>query len=331
MMVDSTAGVSRVAVVGPGSIGTYLAAQMQAAGFHVTFIGPPSELPPEHSVLINGRPYMVPAATTMPVNCEFDLIVVCVKAAIASAVCNQLAESQVNGKSIAFVHNGFLDKGAYGVWEDSKVRAHIIVFSGYERVGDELRISEGIKGWQTSNDPVGSRVHNLLRTAGVPVSSTSEFDKIRMEKFLMNVVVNAVAALENKKIGEVFESHELRRYLSRIFNEAVTVFEKRDGASPTDITFESFADSLNPMLGHRTSMLQDLEANRCTEIEALNGYLVRLGRQLGVDTPFNDEICRRFERGFVKRDGFQFCLQECHDWTQFCAHRSCDRKAGEKG
>jgi 2-dehydropantoate 2-reductase len=89
--------------------------------------------------------------------------------------------------------------------------------------------------------------------------------------------------------GRVCELPETRRLVSQLVEEGKAV------ADALGITLDSDPDELvdhaaKVAYEHRASMLQDIEARRATEIDALNGGIVRFGREQGVSTPLNEAI-----------------------------------------
>lgn len=97
-------------------------------------------------------------------------------------------------------------------------------------------------------------------------------------KAIFNCVLNPLGALLGVDYGTLADSAETRAVMDAIINECFAV--SRD-----------FYEKLLPPTGdHRPSMLRDIERGRRTEIEALNGMIVRYGRREGIPTPVNEMI-----------------------------------------
>jgi 2-dehydropantoate 2-reductase len=108
---------------------------------------------------------------------------------------------------------------------------------------------------------------------------------------VFNAATNPVGALTGLTHGRVCEDPALRRLVSVLVDEGKAV------AAAQGIVLDSDPEELidhaakpEVAYGHRASMLQDVEARRQTEIDYLNGGLVRFGRDLGVPTPANEMI-----------------------------------------
>ena len=100
---------------------------------------------------------------------------------------------------------------------------------------------------------------------------------------------NPIGALTRLSHGRVCELPETRRLVTGLVEEGKAV------ASALGITLDSDPDELvdhaaKVAYDHRASMLQDVLAQRATEIDSLNGGVVRFGREQGVPTPLNQAI-----------------------------------------
>jgi 2-dehydropantoate 2-reductase len=110
-------------------------------------------------------------------------------------------------------------------------------------------------------------------------------------KLIFNAATNPIGALTGLSHGRVCEDPELRRLVSGLVDEGKAVADAQgidldgdpealiDHAAQPDVAYD-----------HKASMLQDVEARRQTEIDFLNGGVVRFGREHGVPTPLNEAI-----------------------------------------
>jgi 2-dehydropantoate 2-reductase len=142
----------------------------------------------------------------------------------------------------------------------------------------------------TSNDPADPRVlsvRELLDRAGIPYRVPQDILREQWWKFMLNVGVNQVSAVLRAPYG-AFRVPEVFELTRRAALEAVAV-ARREGVSltPQDL------DAIPPILAGlapdgKTSMLQDVEAGRKTEVEIFAGTVCALGRRHAVPTPVND-------------------------------------------
>ena len=131
----------------------------------------------------------------------------------------------------------------------------------------------------------------ILSAAGIPSEPTDRLLAFLWEKMLYNLPLNALGALLRVPYGALAERAESRRIMDDVIGEAFAVARAEgadllwaDAAACRD---HFYGTLLPPTVGHRSSMLQDLENGRRTEIDALNGYVVERGSALGLQTPRN--------------------------------------------
>jgi 2-dehydropantoate 2-reductase len=108
---------------------------------------------------------------------------------------------------------------------------------------------------------------------------------------IFNAATNPVGALTGLTHGQVCEDPALRRLVSGLVDEGKAVAEAQGivlDADPEELI--DHAAKPEVAYDHKASMLQDVEARRRTEIDYLNGGIVRFGRELGVPTPLNEVV-----------------------------------------
>jgi 2-dehydropantoate 2-reductase len=122
--------------------------------------------------------------------------------------------------------------------------------------------------------------------AGIKTDSVVDVRSVVWNKLLINIGINAITALTNIKNGQILDL-EITQELSRTaVEEAITVARGLDidvHADAADIVFKvAQATALN-----RSSMGQDVDNQRPTEISAINGFIVREAQKLGLAAPVN--------------------------------------------
>jgi 2-dehydropantoate 2-reductase len=128
-----------------------------------------------------------------------------------------------------------------------------------------------------------------LNRAGMPAHAQADARGAQWTKLLFNAATNPLAALTGLTHGEVCDQPALRRTATALVDEGKAV------AAALGITLDSDPDELISQAArdnhqHRPSMLQDVLAHRPTEIDALNGGIVRAGEQAGVPTPLHATV-----------------------------------------
>ncbi len=141
-------------------------------------------------------------------------------------------------------------------------------------------------------DPRVARVKELLDRARIPCRVPADILREQWWKFMLNVGVNQVSALLRATYA-AFDAVPEVRELTRAAALEVVALSAREGvalsAEDVDRIFPIVA-TLAP--GGKTSMLQDVEAGRKTEVEIFAGTVVALGLEHGVPTPVNEVLGR---------------------------------------
>ena len=130
-----------------------------------------------------------------------------------------------------------------------------------------------------------------IESGGVPCRIVSDIARDLWAKLLYNCALNPLGAILDVPYGELANSEPTRRIMDGIVDEAFAAMKTAGFAthweSPERYLADFYGEILPPTAGHESSMLQDLRAGKRTEIDALNGAVVRLAQQAGVATPIN--------------------------------------------
>jgi 2-dehydropantoate 2-reductase len=136
-----------------------------------------------------------------------------------------------------------------------------------------------------------ARLADACTRAGMPTQAVADARGPQWRKVIFNAATNPVGALTGLTHGRVCERPELRSVVSALVDEGKAVA----GALGVELDADpeqliDHAAKPEVAYDHKASMLQDLEARRPTEIDYLNGGIVRFGREHGVPTPLNEAI-----------------------------------------
>ena len=126
---------------------------------------------------------------------------------------------------------------------------------------------------------------------GMPTHAVADARGPQWRKVIFNASTNPVGALTGLTHGRVCERPELRRLVSGLVDEGKAVAAVQGielDADPEELI--DHAARKDVAYDHKASMLQDVEAQRRTEIDYLNGGIVRFGQEHGVPTPLNQAI-----------------------------------------
>jgi 2-dehydropantoate 2-reductase len=135
------------------------------------------------------------------------------------------------------------------------------------------------------------RLADACTRAGMPTQAVADARGPQWRKVIFNGATNPLGALTGLTHGRVCERPDLRRLVTQLVDEGKAVAAAQDiqlDADPEELIDHAARPEV--AYDHKASMLQDVEARRPTEIDYLNGGIVRFGRELDVPTPLNEAI-----------------------------------------
>jgi 2-dehydropantoate 2-reductase len=135
------------------------------------------------------------------------------------------------------------------------------------------------------------RLADACTRGGMPTTAVADARGPQWRKVIFNASTNPVGALTGLTHGRVCERPDLRALVSGLVDEgkAVAAAQGIELDSDPEVLIDHAAKP-EVAYNHKASMLQDVEARRSTEIDYLNGGIVRFGREHGVPTPLNAAI-----------------------------------------
>lgn len=153
---------------------------------------------------------------------------------------------------------------------------------------------------------------DTFRRAGIDAELSEDVHQVLWSKFLFICGIHGVSTLSHASLGLVLSCPETRDLVVGVMQEIEALAKARGVKLPDHVVSEAvrLAESYNKSF--KCSMLRDLEWRRPMEIEALNGMVVKLGRQSGVDTPLNQAIyaCLKLENEKIKNPFWAIQLDE---------------------
>ncbi len=141
--------------------------------------------------------------------------------------------------------------------------------------------------FSSQHGPIAEAVCADLRVAGFDIDYVAPPDKMIWQKACFNIAMNGICALSLASPGLIKRTQGLKELVHATAAEAIEV--------AAAVKIEVDGDQVHALVDfaceqhayHKPSMLQDIERGRKTEIEAMNGYIVRLAAQHGIDVPLN--------------------------------------------
>jgi 2-dehydropantoate 2-reductase len=294
----------RVAVVGAGAVGGYFGGMLARAGAPVTLIGRQAHVDvwARDGLLLDSAAFQaripVAASTDLAAARDAELVLFSVKSQDTETTARELAGRLRRDAVVLSLQNGVdnVERMRTAAALDPIV-AVVYVASSMPGPG---RVKHGGRGDLLIGDLAGragptrpdllARVSNWFEAAGVPCRVSEDVEADLWTKLILNVGLNPVSAVAHASYGEAVAIPEGRELIRQLVTECVAV--ARAGAVrllPADYveTVWRFAESVSHVY---SSTAQDLERGKPTEIDALNGFVVRRGAELGVATPVNQAL-----------------------------------------
>jgi 2-dehydropantoate 2-reductase len=130
----------------------------------------------------------------------------------------------------------------------------------------------------------------LFASAQVPVQISQDVMVDLWSKLLINCVFNAISGLAQTSYGKLAEEESIQTTQAALLHEVIAV-ARADGTDLDEATaMQAVARITQTMAGQKSSTAQDMARQKPSEIDHLNGFVVRRGQALGVPTPVNQAL-----------------------------------------
>ena len=143
--------------------------------------------------------------------------------------------------------------------------------------------------WKGVSDDVLHDIARLFNNAGISTRTVENVQEVIWKKLLINVGINAITALTGIRNGELLDLDETRELCRNAVEEAAAVAKALNIPVDADIVERVFEVAGTTAL-NRSSMGQDVDNRRQTEIDTINGAIVHEARRLGVPVPVNQTL-----------------------------------------
>ncbi len=291
--------IKKVAVVGAGALGAaYGGLLFDADRQGVAFVAAGGRLERlrRESLVVNDRKYEIPVLGSDDPSPPADLVLVAVKYHDLDDAIRDMKGRIGKETVIMSVMNGIDSEerigAAYGM---EHMLYAVSVGIDALRVGNRVTYTNQGKIYfgEAANPHVSERVRKvqaLFDKAGIVYETPADMLHVLWWKYMINVGINQASAVLRAPYGVFQTSKDARELMAAAMREVVALAEKLHIAlSEQDMAdFDPFLMRLSPQ--GKTSMLQDVEAGRKTEVEMLAGKVIDMGRRMGVSTPVNQML-----------------------------------------
>jgi 2-dehydropantoate 2-reductase len=304
--------VARILIAGAGALGSVFGGFLRRAGDDVTLLGraPHVDAIASGGLHIEGiwgahlvRGFAV-ARDAAEIEGTFDAVLVTVKAYDTPVMAGQVAARLRPAGVVISLQNGLGNAEAIAeVMGAERVLCGRVIFGAEVVAAGRVRITVYadpvlIGSWTGAPELAGEaqRWATRLTAAGIPAEPCEDIAAALWGKVLYNAALNPLGALLGLHYGALGEDADTRAIMDAVIDEAFEVAAAEGVVLPwttatayRDLFYERLLPSTHQ---HRSSMLQDLERGRRTEIDAINGAVWKRGAASRIRTPANELLTR---------------------------------------
>lgn len=281
----------KVAVMGAGAVGSYFGALLQRAGHDVVLIGRPAlvEAVRAHGLRLQMRGF----DAFLPLKADddpqavrgADLVLFCVKSNDTESAGAAISPFLAADCAVLSLQNGVDNAGRLAHALKREV-IPAVVYVAVEMAGAGHVLHHGRGELVIGPTARSETLAAALNAAGIPTTVSSRVGDALWAKLTINCAYNALSALTQLPYGELVRQPGIERTMRDVVDECLAVAAAAGAVLPETI-WDDTLEIARSMSGQRSSTAQDVARGKRSEIDFINGYVVRQGERLGIPTPVN--------------------------------------------
>ena len=306
----------KVVIIGPGALGCLLAASLTIKLdplsrkntdldlWLLDYKKERAQYLSEHGLILEEgdrrKPCSIKATSDPKEIGPVDIIILCVKSPQVPAGLQQASRLLQQDTLLVTLQNGI---GHLNLLKDKQKLPSVVlgvtaqganlVAPGHVRhAGDGLTRIGFLKSASFSKSLLLAKLCNLLNFGGIETVIVDNILDYLWSKLLINAGINALTAIHRCPNGKLLGSAAMLEKLTAAVREGEAVAGAL-GISLTDDPVAATKDVCRKTAENISSMLQDVNNRRPTEIDSINGEIAAAGRKLGIPTPVNDELIEK--------------------------------------
>ncbi|MBT3703481.1 MAG: ketopantoate reductase family protein [Alphaproteobacteria bacterium] len=284
-----------VTVFGAGAVGCYYGGMLARAGHQVEFIGRASHVNAINAkgLLLDTQELSEYVSSTAAVDTSAmgasELVLVAVKSADTEAAAISLKEKLSATTMVLSLQNGVDNANRLSDLTGGHPVFPTIVYVGAEMAGAGHVKHLGRGELVIGRSAISDTISKIFSEAGIPVSVDSDISKALWIKLIYNCAYNALSAVGNIPYRLMLETEGTKEVMASAINECIAV-ACACGVSIEEDIIERVLALADTMPEQRSSTAQDFLHNRPSEIDFLNGFVVRKGHEFDIPTPTNQAL-----------------------------------------
>ncbi|MHA1577309.1 MAG: ketopantoate reductase family protein [Candidatus Thorarchaeota archaeon] len=140
------------------------------------------------------------------------------------------------------------------------------------------------------NQDLVEEITDLMVSAGLNARASDNIEGVVWTKTIVNCGINPVGALTGMTNGQVYGNEVLRQLVIRLVDETARVADALDIKLTTEDPVRYTLGTAKATSANINSMLQDLLAHKQTEVDYITGAVIKIARELGIDTPVSESV-----------------------------------------
>jgi 2-dehydropantoate 2-reductase len=290
----------RFLIIGPGAMGCLFASRLKMACFDVTLLDhnkDRAEKISSQGIIVEGVSGEYTANVPVIVEGDlkgFDFALLCVKANRTRAAAEPLKKLLSSEAIVVTLQNGI---GNFEILEEifgkgrvlGGVTAEGATMLGWGRIR-HAGVGATVIGPKLKTEGPPEKLATALNKAGFRAETAENVEGLLWGKLVINVGINALTAITRLKNGRLPELRGTSLILEELVKEAVAVSKAKNIQLPFEDPLGRVIQVCMNTAGNIASMLQDVLNKRETEIDFINGAIVREGDTLGIPAPANRTV-----------------------------------------
>lgn len=283
----------KIAVMGAGAVGCYFGGLLARAGHDVVLVARPAhaEAMQREGLLLDTQSFRERVrvqASTQPEGVQgAECVLFCVKSTDTESAGLAMAPHLAKGATVLSLQNGVDNaERLAAVLQRPVLPAVVYVATAMAGPGHVRHFGRG--ELVIAPSPTSEQLARTFAAAGIPMQVSDNVAGALWAKLVLNCVYNPLSAITRMPYGEIVNAQglDVPRAMDDIVRECLAVAHASGIALPEG-TAEAVLPLAASMPGQVSSTAQDLARGRHTEIDHLNGFIVRRGEALGIATPAN--------------------------------------------
>ncbi len=281
----------KIAVMGAGAVGCYYGGMLARAGYDVTLIGRAPHVAAIRAAGLRLETRAFDARVPLGASTEAAsaagaaLVLCCVKSSDTEAAGAQLAPHLAEGAVVLSLQNGVDNAPRLEATLGRRVIA-TVVYVGTEMAGAGHVLHHGRGELVLGAAPEAAEIAALLSAAGIPASVSPDVVGELWAKLILNCAYNALSAITRLPYGVLRQQVGVEGAMRDVVAECLAVARASGVTVPGD-AWEAVERIARTVPQQYSSTAQDVMRGKPSEIDHLNGFVVREGARLGVPTPVN--------------------------------------------